>query len=138
MYGPSDCKYGGKNREGPILSAHHVCKPPPKSGGWCTHLITGCAARFELLGIVSLTEKLLVVHAVREIHQQFTARRAHKAGGVPHDTVTKLGCHHPHFTGFHRPAALRAFLWTHTIINYYIKRNNRILNLSNMPFVHTG
>jgi len=44
-----------------------------------THLITGCTARLQLLGIVSLTVQEVIVNTVREVHQKLLTHAAHEA-----------------------------------------------------------
>jgi len=42
-------------------------------------LITGCTARLQLLGIVSLTVQEVIVNTVREVHQKLLTHAAHEA-----------------------------------------------------------
>lgn len=78
--------------------------------GDITYLVTGCAARFELFGIMPLTVELVVVYTVCQVYQELVAGGAHEAAGVPVGLVADLGRHHGHLLAVYGPLALGALL----------------------------
>ena len=66
-------------------------------GNW-TYFITGGAARFELLGVVSLAVELILVNTVGQIDEEFVAGVTLETGRVPSHAFAELGCHDAHRT----------------------------------------
>lgn len=46
------------------------------------HLVTGVASRLQRLGVMPLAVHLVIVHAVRQVHEELFARGALEAAGV--------------------------------------------------------
>lgn len=82
-----------------------------------TYLITASAARFQQFRIVTFAVDFIVVHAIRQIDQQFVASVAGKATRMPHNAFHEFRSGHHHVAHIDFTFAMGAVFVMRCILN---------------------